>query len=175
MAVIEVDAMNTSSTEPAHALTDSQRAELRKRVLKGAKLVFNGGLIDCTVLNISPKGALVSLPTPMPLPEHVALHLSGGVIYQARRRWGRGQRVGLEFEGGPSLSAPAAVRTLPFYEALREISPDQVLAGLRAERCFDDPVLSDLAQNLGAAYAALVAALGERATQGKAAASSTQG
>jgi hypothetical protein len=64
---------------------------------------------------------------------------------------------------------------LPFYEALRGASPDQVLAGLQAERWFDDPVLSDLAQELGAAHAALVAALRQRVAQGQAAASTAGG
>jgi len=58
---------------------------------------------------------------------------------------------------------------------LRDISPDQVLARLQAERWFDDPVLSDLAQDLVAAHAALVTALCQRATQGKAAASFIEG
>ncbi len=175
MAGIEVSAINMASFDPTHDPADNQRAEPRKRVLKGAKLVFNGGVIDCTVLDISAKGALVLLPAPMPLPEHVALHLGGGVIYNARRCWARGQDVGFEFEEGSSLSAVAAARALPLYEALRDISPDQILARLQAERCFDDPVLSDLAQELGAAHAALVAALRQRATQGEAAASSTEG
>ena len=167
--------MNTASFDPTHDPADNPRAEPRQRVLKGAKLVFNGGVIDCTVLNISAKGARVLLPMPMPLPEQVALHLSGGVIYNARRRWGRGQDVGFEFQGAPSLSAIAAARALPFYEALRDISPDQMLARLQAERWFDDPVLSDLAQDLGAAYAGLVTALRQRATKGEAAASSAEG
>ena len=154
-------ASSNSTDDPEN----TQRAELRKRVLKGAKLVFNGGVIDCTVLNISAKGARVLLPMPMPLPEHVALHLSGGVTYNARRRWTRGPDVGFEFEDAPSLSASAAARALPFYDALRDISPDQILVRLQAERWFDDPVLSDLAQDLGAAYAALVTALRQRATQ----------
>lgn len=176
MAGMEASATGMASFDPTHGPADNQRAEPRKRVLKGAKLVFNGGgVINCTVLDISAKGALVLLPAPMPLPEWVALHLSGGVIYHARRRWGRGQDVGFEFEDAPSLSAEAAARALPFYEALRDISPDQLLARLQAERWFDDPVLADLAQELGAAYAALVTALRQRATQGQAAASTTEG
>lgn len=175
MAGIEVNAMNMAPFDPTHGPADNQRAEPRKRMLKSAKLVFNGGVMDCIVLDISAKGALVLLPAPMPLPEQVALHLSGGVIYHARRRWRRGQDVGFEFKDAPSLSAIAVARAFPFYEALRNISPDQILAELQAERWFDDPVLSDLAQDLGAAYAALVTALCQRATQGRAAASSTEG
>ena len=167
--------MSMASFDPTHGPAGNQRAEPRKRVLKGAKLAFSGGIVDCTVLDISAKGALVLAPTPMQMPEHVALHLSGGVIYHARRRWGRGQEVGFEFEDAPSLSAVAAARVLPFYEALRDISPDQVLARLQAERWFDDPVLSDLAQDLGAAHAALATALSQRAAQGKAAAGFIEG
>ena len=170
---MKVEAINMASSDPAHDPASNSRAELRQRVLKSAKLAFNGGVIDCTVLNISAKGARVLLPMPMPLPEQVALHLSGGVIYNARYRWGRGQEVGFEFEDAPSLSATAAARAMPFYEALRDISPDQVLVKLEAERWFDDPVLADLAHNLGAAHVALATALRQRATQGKAAASST--
>ena len=147
MAGTKGSATGMASFDPTHGPADNQRAEPRKRTLKGAKLVFNGGVIDCTVLDICAKGALVLLLAPMQLPEQVALHLSGGVVYHARRRWGRGQDVGFEFEEGPPLSAVAATRALPLYEALRDISPDQVLAGLQAERWFDDPVLSDLAQS----------------------------
>ena len=173
MAGVEVNAMNTASFDPTHDPADIPRAEPRQRVIKSAKLVFNGGVIDCVVLNISAKGARVLLPMPTPLPEQVALHLSGGVIYNAQRRWGVGEEVGFEFEGAPSLSAIAAARAMPFYEALRDISPDQILARLQVERWFDDPVVSDLAQDLGAAHAALLTALRQRATQGKAAASFT--
>ncbi len=176
MVGMEASAAGMTSFDPTHGPADNQRVEPRKRVLKGAKLVFNGGgVIDCTVLDISAKGALVLLPAPMPLPEQVALHLSGGVVYHARRRWARGQDVGFEFEENPSLSAVASAKALPFYEALRDVSPDQILAKLQAERWFDDPVLSDLAQELGAAHAALVAALRQRVTQGQAAASSAGG
>lgn len=165
--------MNTASSDPTHDPADNPRAEPRQRVIKSAKLVFNGGVIDCVVLDISAKGARVLLPMPTPLPEHVALHLSGGVIYNARRRWERGQEVGFEFEGPPSLNVIAATRAMPFYEALRDISPDEILVRLQAERWFDDPVLSDLAQDLGATHAALLTALRQRATQGKAASSFT--
>ena len=175
MAGIKANAASMASFDPTHDPADNHRAEPRKRVLKAAKLVFNGGVFDCTVLDISAKGALVLLPTPMSLPQQVALHLSGGVIYNARRRWGRGKEVSFEFEEGPLLSAVAAARALPFYEALRDASPNQILARLQAERYFDDPVLSDLAQELGAAHAALVAALRQRATQAQAGASSTGG
>lgn len=167
--------MSMTSFDPTRGPAGNQRAEPRKRVLKGAKLVSSGGIMDCTVLDISAKGALVLAPTPLPMPEHVALHLSGGVIYHARRRWARGQEVGLEFEDAPSLSAAAAARASPFCGALRDISPDRILAGLQAERWFDDPVLSDLAQDLGAAHAALVTALSQRATQGMAAAGFIEG
>lgn len=174
MAGRKESATGMASFDPTQGPADNQRTEPRKRVLKGAKLVFtDGGVIDCVVLDISAKGALVLLPAPMPLPEQVALHLSGGVVYHARRRWGRGQDVGFAFEDGPALSAVAAARALPFYEALRGVSPDQVLAGLQAERWFDDPVLSDLAQELGAAHAALVAALRQRVAQGQDTASTT--
>ena len=176
MAGMKVNAMTTASFDPTHDPADNQqRAEPRKRVLKGVKLVFDGGIIDCVVLDISAKGARVLLPMPTPLPEQVALHLSGGVTYNARRCWGSGEEVGFEFEGGPSLSAVSAARAMVSYEALRDISPDQILARLQAERWFDDPVLSDLAQDLGAAYTALVTTLRQRATQGKAAVSFTYG
>ena len=99
----------------------------------------------------------------MPLPEEATLHLSGGMAYRARQRWLRGQDAGFEFAEAPLLSTDAAGRALPIYEALRGAAPDQALARLRAERCFDDPTLSELAQRLADAHAALAAALRERA------------
>lgn len=135
----------------------------RKRVLKGAKLVFNGTVVDCVVLNITERGARVSMGAPMPLPAEATLHLSGGAVYRGRQRWRRGQDAGFEFADAPALSADAAGRALPIYEALRGAAPDGALDRLRAERCFDDPALSELAQRLGEAHAALATALRERA------------
>lgn len=159
--------METTAPDPAPNSPDYRRAVPRRRVLKSAKLVVNGGVFDCAVLNISARGARVALPGPTPMPERVALHLSGGTIYQARRCWARGQDIGVEFEDAPTLGTIAADRAWPLYEALRDLAPDAVLVKLQAERWFDDPELAQLAQRFSEAYAALAAALCQRAARGQ--------
>lgn len=145
---------------------DNNRAGPRDRVLKNAKLVFNGAVVDCSVLDISAQGARILLRTPMAMPSVVAFHLRGGAIYQARRAWARGLEVGFEFSSDPTLDAVTAEMAWPVYESLRDLAPDKVIASLQAYRHFDDPALPALAQQLADAYAALATALRQRAARG---------
>ena len=140
-----------------------QRAAPRRRALKGAKIVFNGSVLDCMVRNVSERGARVSLPSPTPLPDRVALHMPGGAAYQAQRKWTLGGDSGFAFDSAGTLQAAAAARALALHEGLAAYSPAPVLAQLLAERCFDDRALQDLALKLGEAHAALAAALGAMA------------
>ena len=145
--------------------TANNRAEPRDHVLKGAKLVFGGVVIDCSVLDISAQGARVSVAASVLMPELVAFHLRGGTVYQARRCWSRGRELGFEFVGIPALNEIAVEAAWLVYEALRGVAPSKVLATLNELRHFDDPALQALAQQLGNAYEALVTALQQRAAR----------
>jgi hypothetical protein len=54
---------------------EEKRKSRRRRVLKTAKIVFNGGrsLIDCTVRNIPDTGALLRVTSPVGIPEQFVL------------------------------------------------------------------------------------------------------
>ena len=139
----------------------ARRAE-RGNVLKRAKLVFGGAVLDCTVLELSASGARLLMGTPARLSGEFVLHMPGGTVHAARLSWSRGREVGLEFIGGPKLAVVAASLASASVQALRSIAPNRVLEDLRGQRHFDDPVLADAAQGLADAYAALLSALQDR-------------
>ena len=148
------------SNSASHAARRGERAN----VLKRAKLMFGGAILDCTVLDLSASGARLTLGAPARLAGDFALHMPGGSVYAARRRWSRGREIGLEFIGEPKLAVAAALVAGASVQALRGIAPDRVLDGLRASRHFDDPALADAAQALADAHAALLSALQDRMT-----------
>jgi hypothetical protein len=49
------------------------------RVLKGARIVFNGGysVFDCRVRNLSSAGALIEMPSLVGIPSHFEIVLDG--------------------------------------------------------------------------------------------------
>lgn len=58
---------------------EERRRSPRRRVLKTAKIVFNHdrSVVDCTVRNLSPEGALLTLPSTLGIPAHFDLVLEG--------------------------------------------------------------------------------------------------
>lgn len=138
------------------------RGAERARVIKRAKLVFGGAILDCTVLDLSASGARLLMGAPTRISGDFALHMPSGTVHAARISWSRGLEVGLEFIGGPKLALAVASLANASMQALRGIAPDQVLEGLRTYRHFDDPVLADAAQALADAHAALLSALQDR-------------
>lgn len=70
-----------------------KRAVHRRRVLKAGTIEFGGGVIDCTVRNLSKIGAALDVPTPVGIPETFtltipsdALRFACRVIYRKERR-----------------------------------------------------------------------------------------
>ena len=142
----------------------SARGVDRVNVLKRAKLVFSGAILDCAVLDLSPSGARLSLGVPVRFSGNFALHMPGGSVYAARLCWARGREVGLEFIGEPRLALEAAKLAGASMQALRSIAPDRVLDSLRTARHFDDPALATAARALADAHATLLSALQDRIT-----------
>ncbi len=82
-------------------MEDDRRRGARTGVLKRAKLVFGNddmsrSVIDCVVMDLSPTGARVRTGTPVTVPEWVTFLLPDGMSSRARRRWTRGNEIGLE-------------------------------------------------------------------------------
>jgi hypothetical protein len=73
-----------------------QRREMRRRVLKAGRIVFNNrqSTLDCTVKNISSQGALVTLPSTTFVPEEIELCI-GNETHKARVIWRAADKMGL--------------------------------------------------------------------------------
>ncbi len=73
-------------------------------MLKGGRIITNEGWssIDCTVRNFSETGAKITFSGLVETPDEFELLIvSDQLIYSARRRWTRGQEIGVEFVGRP--------------------------------------------------------------------------
>jgi hypothetical protein len=71
----------------------------RRTTLKSGKIVFNGGrsTLDCTVRNLSPKGAKLLVASAMGIPDSFDLIVAGATRQPCRIIWRRLKEVGVEF------------------------------------------------------------------------------
>lgn len=80
--------------------TTERRQFGRQRVFKGAKVIVNSGhaLYDCTIRDLSPKGARIRLNTAFTAPDTFDLRIAGsGKDAHCRVVWQRGDEIGVEF------------------------------------------------------------------------------
>lgn len=75
------------------------RKEPRLRVLKAARIVFKGGgaVIDCTVRNLSDRGACLKVESPIGIPESFDLVLGHASVRSCRVAWRKATQIGVEF------------------------------------------------------------------------------
>jgi hypothetical protein len=75
------------------------RAAPRRSTLKGGHIVFNGGrsTIDCTVRNLSAKGAKLQVASVVGIPETFDLLLQGSSRQPCRVKWRTLKELGVEF------------------------------------------------------------------------------
>lgn len=81
-----------------------KRRDRRQRVLKGARILFNGrnSTVDCQIRNLSEQGALLRLDHPMIVPEKFLLHIrQNDTIVPTKTVWRRELDIGVEFIGAP--------------------------------------------------------------------------
>ncbi len=70
----------------------------RKRVLKAGTIEFGGGVIDCTVRNLSDTGAALSVESPVGIPaEFNLVVVSDQVSRMCRVVWRKENRIGITF------------------------------------------------------------------------------
>jgi hypothetical protein len=76
-----------------------QRAAQRRIALKGGHIVFNAGrsTIDCTVRNLSAKGAKLLVNSVVGIPDTFDLVLQGHSKQPCRIKWRRLKEIGVEF------------------------------------------------------------------------------
>lgn len=77
-----------------------KRAKERQRVLKSAKISFNrGGIIDCTIRDISEDGACLRVASALGIPAFFELILDDKSRRACNVKWRKETQIGVEFQG----------------------------------------------------------------------------
>ena len=78
---------------------NEKRIASRHRVFKAGKIVFDGGVIDCTVRNISKTGAALEVESPVGIPHKFTLVIESDRIQRACHVvWRKERRIGVGFD-----------------------------------------------------------------------------
>jgi len=76
-----------------------KRAKQRQRVLKPAKIrLTRGGVIDCTIRDISEDGACLRVAVAVGIPEFFELILDDQTVRPCRIKWRKEMQIGVEFQ-----------------------------------------------------------------------------
>ena len=73
------------------------RVDRRRRVLRAGTIEFDGGVIDCTVRNLSSTGAMLEVESPDGIPSRFTLILSDGHHSPCQIMWSKPKRIGVAF------------------------------------------------------------------------------
>jgi len=79
---------------------DTEHRDIQRRTtLKAGKIVFNAGrsTIDCTVRNLSAKGAKLQVSSVVGIPDTFDLLVAGSARQPCRIIWRRLKEIGVEF------------------------------------------------------------------------------
>lgn len=76
-----------------------RRTVARNRTLKSGKIRTDArtSMIDCTIRNLSPKGALLLVPSILDVPDTFTLEMSDRTRQNCRVTWRGANRIGVEF------------------------------------------------------------------------------
>jgi hypothetical protein len=76
-----------------------RRSAARRRVLKGAQIVFNDrvAVIDCAVRDLSDQGACIKVASPLGIPDSFELVLDAGSVRNCRVAWRKPTLIGVTF------------------------------------------------------------------------------
>ena len=80
--------------------TREKRGAVRHRVLKGARIVFNGrrSTVDCTIRNLSEQGAGLEVTSAVGIPQSFDLEIpADGVVRRCRVAWRTERKLGVSF------------------------------------------------------------------------------
>lgn len=88
---------------------------LRARVFYGHGMAH---WADCTIVDLSKGGARLQISSIYPLPSRfVLLQLLGGVVYDVRVRWRRGDMTGVSFDARTELESSSEERLAEVQKA----------------------------------------------------------
>jgi hypothetical protein len=76
-----------------------RRNAVRRRVLKGAQIIFNDRLavIDCVVRELSERGARIKVESTLGIPDSFELVLEAGSVRNCRVAWRKPTLIGVAF------------------------------------------------------------------------------
>lgn len=78
---------------------DEHRTAQRHRVLKAGTIAFNGAGINCTVRNVSDKGAALDVTSPVGIPPAFTLVINGDhTAKPCHVIWRKEKRIGIAFD-----------------------------------------------------------------------------
>jgi len=79
--------------------TQHHRSAERHRILKGARITFkgHGTTIDCTVRNLSERGACLKVESPIGIPDMFDLVLDNASMYHCHVTWRKATQIGVNF------------------------------------------------------------------------------
>jgi len=77
----------------------NRRGAGRQRILRSAQIAFNGHrtTIDCTVRNLSERGACLKVASPIGIPDVFDLVLDKTSVYHCRVTWRKATQIGVNF------------------------------------------------------------------------------
>jgi hypothetical protein len=76
-----------------------KRSAPRHKVLKGGTIAFGGNGIECTVRNLSSRGAALDVANPVGVPPSFVLLIEADqFIRRCRPVWSTDKRIGVEFD-----------------------------------------------------------------------------
>ncbi|MCA1453033.1 PilZ domain-containing protein [Bradyrhizobium sp. BRP22] len=77
---------------------EERRSNQRHRTLKAGTISFGGGAIDCTVCNLSERGAALDVASPLGIPERFTLVVESERLQRpCRVVWRKEKRIGVQF------------------------------------------------------------------------------
>ena len=92
-----------------------ESANLRARVFYGQGMAH---WADCMIVDLSKGGARLQISSIYPLPSRfVVLQLLGGVVYDVRVRWRRGDMTGVSFDAQTQIESSKEERLAIVHQA----------------------------------------------------------
>ncbi|AUD00202.1 pilus assembly protein PilZ [Bradyrhizobium sp. UASWS1016] len=81
---------------------NDKRTASRHRVFKAGKIAFDGGVIDCTVRNLSKTGAALEVESPVGIPHKFTVVIESDRIRRGCHVvWRKERRIGVMFHNDP--------------------------------------------------------------------------
>ena len=79
--------------------TQERRNVARRRALKRAQIIFKGhwATIDCTVLNLSDRGACLNVESSIGIPDSFDLMLDHASVFKCLVTWRKATQIGVTF------------------------------------------------------------------------------